>query len=438
MTSTQTRLLLITLFAIGIRLAWGLTRYLIDPVSVDLGDYILYEEGAKHFLQYGDFSASLFLARPPLYALVIAALGVNQVASLVAGAIFGGLITPLVYWLGRAFGLNKRVSWLGALIYAVDFVAIAYGAALLDSIGLADLLITTMVLLLLLAMQAEQRRQSLLLGAAAGLALVLSVLTRPASYLIWTGLSVWLWLTFRHQWRALVAYVLVVVIGIGAWATHNQVVFGNRTLSTVSTFTLAFYRAASVERIGTGQDIDTVYLNIIQRVEKDLGNDPTGATLSTRWGYLTASPEVADALTSTSIDIFREYPLIWLATFPLGFVRMYSLVPYFMRTTTEFALLNIVVVWNWLLLLGAVGGLIISYRTRRWMFFWGAFLIAGYYTTGTLLVKNAGLVGRERAVLTPYMALAAALTIDWLWARWKTRRNDSGMAGTKGVPQKAR
>ncbi len=423
MTKTWMRLLALTLFAIGVRLAWGLTRYAIDPVSVDLGDYILYEEGAKHFLQHGNFTASLFLARPPLYALVIAALGVNKVASLVAGAVFGGLIAPLVYGLGRAFGLSERVSWGGALIYAIDFVAIAYGSALLDSIGLADLLTTTMVFLLLRSMLAGRRSVSIALGAAAGLAFVLSVLTRPATYLIWTGLAVWLLLSFRHQWRSLLAYVLVAVVGLGAWATHNEAVFGNRTLSTVSTFTLAFYRAASVERIGTGDDIDDVYLNIIRRVEDRLGNDPDDATLATRWGYLTASPEVEAALTSTSIDIFREFPLIWLATFPLGFIRMYALVPYFLRSTSEFALLNLAVVWNWLLFIGAVGGLALSFRTRRWLFFWGAFLIAGYYTTGTLMVKNAGMVGRERAILTPYMALATALLIQWWWARRQAKSN---------------
>lgn len=42
--------------------------------SLDTGDYALYDIGARHFLQYGDFSNSLFLVRPPVYPLLLAAL----------------------------------------------------------------------------------------------------------------------------------------------------------------------------------------------------------------------------------------------------------------------------------------------------------------------------------------------------------------------------
>jgi hypothetical protein len=415
------KLMVITLLAIGLRVGWGVMRYQADPLNVNLGDYDLYEDGAQHFLAEGDFSNSLFLVRPPLYPLMIAALGTDRLAVLIVGSVLGGLIAPLTYYLGRGFGLSENVSLGAALIYAVDYVAVVYGAALLDSVSLGNLFAILMMILLLAAVQAQDNRRSIWLGALAGLSLVVSALARPEIYLIWTGLIVWLWLMFRQRWAAFVTYALVSVIGLGAWAAHNGAVFGNTTVSTVSGFTMAFYRAASVERIGSGDDIETVYMNITRRVESHAGNDPDAATPDTRWGYHAAPPEIEDALVAVSIEIFREYPLVWLATFPVGFVRMYALEPPFLRGDPWWVYIG----WAWsvALFLAATGGLIVSAIQRRWLFFWGTFLVAGYYTAGTLLVKNAGMIGRERAVLTSYMALATALLI----ATWWQRRTNSAL-----------
>lgn len=409
-------LTLLTILAIGLRMTWGITHFDSATLNVNLGDYDLYEDGAQHWLAEGDFSNSLFLARPPIFPLVIAAFDTDRFAVLMFNAIVGGLITPLVYAIARRLELAPVLALGAAAIYAGDFVAVVYGAAILDAMALGNLFGLLMWLFLLMSMQAKQRGRALIYGLLAGLMLALSALTRPEIYLIWTGLSLWLLLAYRGRyWFALVAYALVSVAGIAAWTQHNTRVFDNPSFSTVSGFTVAFYRAASVERIGSGDDIDTVYLNIIRRVEEKIGNDPEAATLGTRWGYHAAPPDVQRALTDVSLEIFREYPFITLATYPVGFVRMYALDPPFMRSGDNPAWLNIVVLWNWLLLFGAVGGLIIAVRQKRWLFFWAAFLAAGYYTAGTLLVKNAGMVGRERAILTPFMAMGAVLFVQWLW-----------------------
>lgn len=417
MSPTLRNLLLITLLAVTLRVTWGVVRFNDDVLNVNLGDYDLYEAGAEHWLVERDFTNSLFLVRPPLFPLLIAALGNDRLVVLIANAVVGGLITPLTYAIARRLGMTEKLALGAALLFAIDFLAIAYGAALLDPIPWGNFFLVLMLLLLLTAVQIQDRQRSTLLGAAAGLSLVVSILFRPESYLIWTGLSVWLWIVYRHQWRALVAYALISVIGFGAWTIHNGIVFGNYSFSTVSAFTVAFYRAASVERIGSGDDIETVYMNITRRVEERIGNDPDAATPDTRWGYHAAPPDVQHALTAVSRDIFRTYPLIYVATFPVGFVRMYALDPPFLRSTPEPLAMYLAVGWNWLFFLSAVAGLIIAFHPKRWLLFWCAFLLAGYYTTGTLIVKNAALVGRERAVLTPLMAMTAVVALNWLAAR---------------------
>lgn len=412
--TTKHKLIALTLVAIAIRVTWAVVRYQDDPLLVDFGDYVLYEIGAQHWLAERDFSNSLFLVRPPLFALLIAGLGVNAMAVLVVNAVIGGLITPLTFGIARQLGLSEGRALLAAGIFAVDFVAVAYGSALLDSVPLGNIFAVLMVLLLLMIPQATRQR-GVLLGLGAGLALVASMLARPEIYLIWTGLAVWLLVIARQQWRAVLSYVVVCVVGIGMWSAHNGIVFGNYTPSTISTFTMTFYRAASVERMGSGDEIDSVYMDITYRIEEKLGNDPTLATPDTYWGYLSASPAVQSALVSVSGEIFTEYPLIYLGTFAVGFVRMYALDPPFLRSTAEPGWMYVAVAWNWVLFLSAALGLLLAALQRRWRLFWCVFLVAGYYTAGTLLVKNAGMVGRERAVLTPYMSITAVVAWVWLW-----------------------
>ncbi len=405
---------MLTVLAIGLRLGWGVSRYLSDPLLVDFGDYPLYEDGAEHWLEERDFTNSLFLVRPPLFSLVIVALGNNPLAVLVFNAMVGGLITPLTYLIARRLGLREQLALVAAALYAIDFVAIAYGAALLDSIALGNFFALLMVLLLLMIPGAQH---SILYGIAAGIALVIAAFTRPEVYLIWTGLAVWLLVIARQQWRAIAAFAAISFVGIGAWTLHNGLVFGNYSFSTVSGFTMAFYRAASVERIGSGDDIETVYMNITYRVEEKIGNDPTQATPDTRWGYHAAPADVQSALFTVSREIFAEYPLVTIATYPVGFVRMYALDPPFLRSGDPPVWLYGVVAYNWVLFVSAVAGLWLAAWQRRWRLFWCVLLIAGYFTVGTLLVKNAGMVGRERAVLTPFMTITAALTIDWVVGR---------------------
>ena len=80
-------------------------------------------------------------------------------------------------------------------------------------------------------------------------------------------------------------------------------------------------------------------------------------------------------------------------------------------------------VWNTAFLAGTLIGLWIAFRRRQWRLFWCVLLIVGYFTTGTLIVKSAGMTTRERSMLAPFMAVATAYAI-MLWL--ERRRGASG------------
>lgn len=403
--------------ALLLRVMLALVWYTPELDRFHTGDYGLYHIGATHILEHGDFDNSLFLVRPPLFPLVVAALGVNHVAVLAFDILVGALIAPATVLLARQFDLPNGVAFGAGVIVALDPGSIAH-SAFLGPEPLANLLLLLGLLALLIALRQMQHRAAILYGLAAGSLLALSSLTRPATYLLWLVLVGWLLLVQRRQWRALAALALVNVIAIATWTAHNAAHFGNPTFSTVSTYALVYYRAASVERIGTGNDdMDAIYTRINQRVEAELGRDPALADAGTRHGYLAATPDITRALQTVAFDIIRTYPHIYIATLPVGFARMYGLVPGVSKFSG--ALVWFDTAWNWLLLGGALAGLGFVLVQRRWLLLWLCLLVAAYYTGGILLVKSAGLDTRERSMLTPLLALACALAVQQIYVRWR-------------------
>lgn len=396
-------LFIILVVGMSLRLGYALTHL----TQADMGDYILYSEGAHHIVQERDLSNSLFLVRPPLFPLWIALLGNHTPTVLIVNALVGTLLIPLVFAIARPLGLGEGVALSACALYALDYTAIVYAAALLDPVPLANLFLLLMVMGLLRATH-PLTQHPMRWGILAGGCLVLSVLARPESYLIWTGLSAFMVLAYRARWRVALVYVAVCVLGLGVWVGHNQLVFGNPTVSTVGAFTMLFYRAASIERLATGLPMDEVYLNLTRRVESKLGHDPAQATLDTRWGYHAALPEVEDALYAVSFEVFRAHPTYYAMTLGVGFVRMFGIDPPFMRGDSATVWAWLLVGWNVCVLLGALVGLVQLARHHRWRVFGWIFVIGGYYTAGTLIAKNAALVGRERAILLPFMFILLA------------------------------
>lgn len=404
---------LLLIFALALAVRWGYAalRWSDDFSAFDSGDYALYRIGGEHILAEGDFTNSLFLIRPPLFPLLVALLGVREGAILLANAAIGATLAPLTLVLARQLGLGAGLALLAGLIVALDPASVVY-SSFLGSEPLANVTLLLMLIALLASIRQPNTARQLAGGALAGVALTLSVLSRPAPFLIWTGLSVWLLLMSRRHSRAVLAYTLASAIGISAWIAHNARVFDNPTVSTVSAYSLLYYRAASVEHWATGHDMDTVYTDLAQRVEERMGRDTSQVDTSTRHHHYTGPAELTSAMNAVAFETFADHPVEYLYTLPIGVARMFGFTNVLPRWTLPFE-----VAWNGALMLGAASGLWIAFRQKRWLLFWSVVLVAAYFTVGTLFVQTSGLDTRMRTMFAPHLAVACALAIGALLVR---------------------
>jgi hypothetical protein len=245
-------------------------------------------------------------------------------------------------------------------------------------------------------------RASLLWASLAAVFLVASAYVRPAAYLLWIVLVGVGLLVYHSRWRALLVYGALSVLGIGAWVAHNSAVFGNPTFSTIGIYNLLYYRAVSVESLGSGAAVEDTYVELSRRVEEQLGRDTSVVNSGTRHGHYAVTADLQPVMQAVAFEVFRTYPLVYLATIPLGMYRILlslnSGIPW---------LQGIALVMNVFLLILAALGLWVWWRARDYAFFWLVFLLCAYFIVGTLSVQTSGIDVRARTMLTPLLAIAA-------------------------------
>jgi hypothetical protein len=410
-----THLALIFLVALGGRLLFVLSRYTPSLSNFEFGDYPSYAFAARHWLQHGDFSSRLFLVRPPLFPLLIALLGDQTAAVLLANCALGALNAVLAALLCEAaFGRRAegRFGLLAGLFVALDPSSVAY-SAFLGAEPLANASLTLTLLCFWQALNAAARPaiclRRLILAA---LALSVSMLTRPLAYLLWLPLGLLGAFALRHKqrlWAGVTAFALISGGTMSAWIAHNGRVFDNATFSSTTYYTMLYYRAASIEHLATGAAPEEVLTALSLRVEARLGRTlpPEIAPEGVRHTHLANTAEEAAALLATALEVFLTYPHIYLVTLPLGLVRMYS------HTQIINGAWRIVdVLWNILLTGLFLYGLALLWRERQQrLFALFTTLIALYFTVSTLLVKTAGIDTRERSMLVSLMACCAAYAV---------------------------
>ncbi|MCC6613663.1 MAG: hypothetical protein IT320_09315 [Anaerolineae bacterium] len=402
-------LVVIFVVACAVRLAYVGARYTPDLSSFQDGDYRLYEIGAEHIEQYGRFDNSLFLVRPPAFPILIYLLGLNGTAVLIANVIMGALIAPLTYVLARQWGLAANLSLAAGLIAALDPTSIIY-SAYLGSESLANLTLLAALMLLITSVRSRTRPRALPWAALAALALVVSLLARPASFLVWIVLVVWGLLSYRKQWVAVALFALICAGGIGTWIAHNGSVFGNPTFSTIGVYNLLYYRAASVESRGANLPIEDTYVELSRRVEARLGHDTSTVDGATRHGHYAATADLQTAMTGVALDVFTTYPVVYLLTIPIGLWRILG-----WTQNVPGGLMIVLAVWNLGLVLAAAGGLIALFRHKQYSLFWLILLVCAYYIAGTIIVQTSGIDTRGRTMLTPLLAIGAVYGLSWIF-----------------------
>ena len=209
------------------------------------------------------------------------------------------------------------------------------------------------------------------------------------------------------------AFILPALLGVGFWTQHNANHLNNGSFSTIGTYNLLYYRAASVLHQATGQEIDAVYAELARRVEESLGNDTSSITAKWRHFHYAGSWHLQSAMTKIALDVFLEHPIHYLLTIPVGLYRM------LLRVSG--LLLWPGFVWNVALLLVASIGLNHLRRQQDWLT--GAFLCLPclYFLLGTLLVQTSGIDTRARVMITPLLAVMAAYGVAHLLNRRRAR-----------------
>ncbi len=192
-------LLAVVLLGLLLRIAYAAAIYEPSLLAYGLDDYILYRVGAELIAQ-GDlsFSHDLFLLRPPLFSLLVAALNMNDFAVIAANILLGTSVIPLTWMLARMLRLSPRRSLLPAFLVALDPTSIKYAGVLLAE-PLANVLLACAFVCALATRDSQQGKTAILWGWLAGGCLILSAFARPAAYMLWLPMALWLLANIRSR-----------------------------------------------------------------------------------------------------------------------------------------------------------------------------------------------------------------------------------------------
>jgi 4-amino-4-deoxy-L-arabinose transferase-like glycosyltransferase len=188
-----------------------------------------YRELAENLLRNGVFGQGDVVTayRPPLYPLLLAALGavgqLNDVAIAALHVALGVATVGLVAVVGRQWGLG-RWRFLAAALVACDPILLRQ-----SSVVMTETLATFLTALALVALSALVAKPTTLRAIAAGATLGLGVLCRPGSllWLISAMISLlWVMPTSNVRFHAIAGVALSAAVVLFPWAARNQLQFG--------------------------------------------------------------------------------------------------------------------------------------------------------------------------------------------------------------------
>lgn len=422
------RLVLPAIILLGLALRIAYTVSIYGPaLNLDYpGDYWDYHIAAKQILAGDtDFSHRVFLLRPPLYPLVVAALDVNRPLLIMLNQLLAITIIPLTHLLARQLRLPRAIALLAALIVALDPTSIKYSGILLAE-PLANLLLAAAFAALLKLRRAEKGAAAMTWGLLAGGLIALSALTRPAAYLLWIPMGAWI---IGARWRsglrglAAIALALPALLVMGAWQSHNARVFDNGSFTSLGAYNLLYYRGSATLHLAQGRaDTRAVDLSLARRVEERLGNGADEITDDwTKEQHRASTARVDAAMRDVALEVILSHPaafaLVTLVGLHQSLIEVWG------------ALSPVGAVWNIALLLAAAGGIWRLLRRRRWVEALFLLLPCAYFIAGTALVCTTCMDTRARVMITPLLALLAACGfIGALNHRWPPRLSASARA----------
>lgn len=187
--------------------------------------------------------------RTPIYPLFIAIiywiLGQNPLMIIGAQVIIGTLTVWLSYHLGVKI-LSKPVALLGAFLLAISVESITSVFYILT-----ETLFTFLFLAGLISWVNGCRKNSKLWLACAGILMGLSALCRPLAVyfplFLALGLLINKGLTWKRRIVQAAVFIFLFLLSLAPWIIRNIYIVGSPTISTISSYNMLFYEAASVE-----------------------------------------------------------------------------------------------------------------------------------------------------------------------------------------------
>lgn len=406
----------IILLGLALRVAYTVSVYGIHLGLDYPGDYWDYHIAARQILA-GDrgFTHDVFLARPPLYPLIVAAFDVNRPLLLMLNQLFALVIIPLTYKIARQLRLPVKLSLLAALVVALDPTSVKYSGILLAE-PLANLLLALAFVALLALKRAEGGAATAAWGLLAGGFIALAAFARPAAYLLAIPLAGWI---VGARWRqglrvmAALALTLPSLLGVGLWQAHNARVFDNGGFTNLGAFNLLYYRAAITLHVAQGrQDLDAVKASLARQVEARLGGESETVAENWRQEHRVTTSEADATMRDVALEVIIKHPAAFvLATIASAWQ---SLIEVWGALSIPGA------IWNVALLLAASLGLWTLCRRRRWIEALYLLLPCAYFLTGTLLVCTSCMDTRARVMITPLLAIMAAYGVMHILNRRRT------------------
>ena len=97
------------------RIVYAVSLYDPSLLNYNLDDFVSYRNAAIDIRQ-GDwaFTTSLYMKRPPVYSIMVAALGIQPLLIMAANIILGVAVVPLTYFLGKQLKLSQEFAMLAA------------------------------------------------------------------------------------------------------------------------------------------------------------------------------------------------------------------------------------------------------------------------------------------------------------------------------------
>ena len=314
-------------------------------------------------------------------------------------------IAFLIAW--RLFG--PAAARVGSLLLAVDVTSISYSVLILTEAFFTLLVVAGVAVLLRRPLRPS-------VGLRGGLLFGCAALCRPAGvFLAPASLPVCAW---RHAGRrhilrdyaSLNAAFLAIVF---VWVARNAMVAGTPTISSIASVNLYFHRAAAVEALLEGRDVESVRAAWERRFE----------SMSNQW---TESAK-QEWMMQHAREVIARHPFLYLRTTLDGLVSMMQSDPLELRRvldvrvgTAAFRAVSLASsVQLWVMYPTAILGLLTTTRDpeRRQAAFVPLTFIAYF-----ILVAGPEAYSRFRVPMMPFVAMLSGVGIVELVAR--IRRGD--------------